>query len=256
MLQVIAIPILQDNYIWLIRQAKSNTVIAVDPGTSQELLRFLNEQNLQLSHILITHQHGDHIDGLDELKKHWPDAEVLVPALPFHGEKLKGTACRGGETFNVMAEVTLSVIAVPGHTFNHVAYLLNTNNQFVLCCGDTLFSAGCGRLFEGTAEQMFDSLQKINALPEETILCPTHEYTVANLNFARVVEPDNLAIVKQLEKAKALRTQGLPTLPVTLGEERSYNPFLRCDNAELQQRWQQENALKLFSFLRNWKNNF
>lgn len=257
MLHAIAIPILQDNYIWLIRQADSNNVIAVDPGSSAELSQYLHDNALQLTKILITHQHADHIDGLAELQRQWPNAEVLVPALPFHGELLKGTACRGGESFEISDNCSLTVIAVPGHTLNHLAYLFSTKHgQHILCCGDTLFSAGCGRIFEGSAQQMFESLTKINNLPADTLLCPTHEYTLANLNFARVVEPENVAIVKQLALVTELRKQKRPSLPVTLDAERTYNPFLRCENIELQQRWQQNNALDLFSFLRNWKNNF
>jgi len=257
MLQPIAIPVLQDNYIWLIRQADNKAVIAVDPGTSAELLQYLAENDLHLTQILITHQHGDHIDGLETLIKHWPQVEVLVPALPFHGEKLAGTACHGGESFSFLNKVRVSVLAVPGHTLNHLAYLLtDASGQNILCCGDTLFSAGCGRIFEGTAAQMYDSLQKINNLPAETVICPTHEYTLSNLNFARVVEPDNQNIIKQMDIVTALRAQNLPSLPVTLAAERSYNPFLRCENSALQQRWQQSSGLNLFSFLRNWKNNF
>lgn len=257
MLHAIAIPILQDNYIWLIRQEHSNAVIAVDPGTSAELNQYLAKHELQLSKILITHQHADHIDGLDELTRQWPAAEVLVPAKPFHGELLKGNACHGGEVFSLTDTVQLAVLAVPGHTLNHLAYLFSTSDgQHILCCGDTLFSAGCGRIFEGTAQQMYESLTKINSLPAETLLCPTHEYTLSNLKFARVVEPDNLEIIKQLSRIEALRAQKLPSLPVTLSAERSYNPFLRCENLALQQRWKQNNELNLFEFLRNWKNNF
>jgi len=257
MLQAIAIPILQDNYIWLIRQADSSAVIAVDPGSSAELIQYLHTHNLQLTKILITHQHNDHIEGLPELKAQWPNVEVLVPALPFHGELLKGVPCRGGEHFTVFDSVDLSVLAVPGHTLNHVAYLFSTSGgQHILCCGDTLFSAGCGRIFEGTSQQMYESLGKINKLPPETLLCPTHEYTLSNLKFARVVEPENLDIVKQLARVEQLRAQKQPSLPVTLGAERGYNPFLRCEQLGLQQRWQQPSAVDLFIFLRNWKNNF
>ncbi len=257
MLEAIAIPILQDNYIWLIRQADHPNVIAVDPGTSSELQDYLTTHQLQLSKVLITHQHGDHINGLADLKQNWPNAEILVPALPFQGERLAGTACRGGEQFSVFSDVTLQVFHVPGHTLNHLIYLFTPKSgQPVLCCGDTLFSAGCGRLFEGSPEQMFSSLQLINQLPENTLLCPTHEYTLANLKFARVIEPDNIAVIEQQAKVEHLRQKQLPSLPVTLAAERTYNPFLRCEIKELQQRWQHESAIGLFTFLRNWKNNF
>lgn len=257
MLHPIAIPILQDNYIWLIRQAHCPEVIAVDPGDAEPLLAYLDNEQLTLSKILITHQHADHIDGLETLTRRFPNVEVLVPAFPFRGERLAGTACQGGEQFTVLDEVQLSVLHVPGHTLNHLAYRFSApDGPDILCCGDTLFSAGCGRIFEGTPQQMYQSLQLINQLPADTLLCPTHEYTRANLDFARVVEPDNVSVVKQIEMVDALRAQHLPSLPVKLGAERSYNPFLRCDNLGLQQRWQQENGLNLFSFLRNWKNNF
>ncbi len=257
MLEAIAIPILQDNYIWLIRQADNPNVIAVDPGTSSELQDYLTSNQLQLSKVLITHQHGDHINGLTEIKHKWPEAEIIVPALPFQGERLAGTACQGGEQFSVFEDVTLQVFHVPGHTLNHLIYLFTpTDGHPILCCGDTLFSAGCGRIFEGSPAQMYSSLQLINQLPENTVLCPTHEYTLSNLKFARVIEPENSAIIKQQANVELLRQQQLPSLPVTLAAERSYNPFLRCEIKELQQRWQQDSALGLFTFLRNWKNNF
>lgn len=248
------IPILQDNYIWLLRQGQQ--AIIVDPGQCDAVHQYLLAHQLTLCAILITHQHPDHIGGLAQLRSHWPDAEVYVPSASIQGVQLDGIQVQDGQYLQPDGwQTPIQVLAVPGHTLNHLAYL-QTGNPALLLCGDTLFSAGCGRLFEGTPLQMLASLQRLAALPADTLVCCAHEYTLANLKFALAVEPENLALVEYQRKAENLRSNDLPTLPSNIGLELQINPFLRCALPELQQRWQQPDPLALFTFLRQWKNNF
>lgn len=249
-----AIPILQDNYIWLLRQGAN--AIVVDPGQYQPVADYLQHQQLQLRAILVTHQHPDHIGGLSQLAADWPDAEILVPKASETNVQLAGRIIQDGELLQVTDwQGTISVLGVPGHTSNHLAFLVDGTPP-VLFCGDTLFSAGCGRLFEGTAPQMLQSLQRLAALPATTLVCCAHEYTLANLRFALEVEPDNQALVEYQRHALALRSAGVPTLPSQIELERAVNPFLRCHEPLIQQRWAQPDALSLFTFLREWKNRF
>ena len=249
-----AIPILQDNYIWLLRQGAN--AIVIDPGQHQPIVDYLQQQQLTLQAILITHQHPDHIGGLPQLVAQWPDAEVIVPTAASTELQIAGRQVTDGELLEIQGwQGAIEVITVPGHTLNHLAFLVE-GEPSVLFCGDTLFSAGCGRIFEGTAEQMLHSLRRLAALPAATLVCCAHEYTEANLRFARTVEPDNQSTVEYQRQVMALRNGGLASLPSSIGLERAVNPFLRCDAASLQQRWSQPDALSLFTFLRQWKNRF
>lgn len=249
-----AIPILQDNYIWLLRQGAN--AIVVDPGQYQPVADYLQQQQLTLRAILVTHQHPDHIGGLAELSAAWPDADVFVPVASATDKQLAGRQVEDGDLLDITGwQGSVTVFGVPGHTMNHLAYLVDCTPQ-VLFCGDTLFSAGCGRLFEGSPAQMLQSLQRLAALPESTLVCCAHEYTLANLRFALEVEPENQALVEYQRHASTLRTDGVPTLPSQIGLERTVNPFLRCNEALLQLRWSQPDALSLFTFLRQWKNRF
>lgn len=254
MFQVITVPAFEDNYIWLI--CKDNHCLAIDPGSATPVLARLDALGLTLDGILITHHHHDHCGGVAELLEHYREARLYLPrheALP----GLDGIRVDEGDLINWHG-LSLTVMHLPGHTRGHVAYY----GAGMLFCGDTLFSAGCGRLFEGTAEELYHSLNRIAALPDETLIYPTHEYTLSNLRFAMRVEPDNAAISDYLRQISKLRRQGLPTLPTLLKREREVNVFLRCEhenikfNVENHLSEQLDTPLHLFSALRRWKDVF
>lgn len=255
---ITALPAFKDNYIWCIQL--SGNALVVDPGDPQVVQDYLAKHQLQLVAILITHHHWDHVDGLLELQQQWPDAQLYLPAAEQH--KIKHTAehCQylnHDEVINIPhLNISFRTISTPGHTLGHLCYVTSVQDKCWLFSGDTLFSAGCGRLFEGSATQMYQSLSKLNQLPAATQFFCTHEYTVSNLKFAIAVEPDNLEAVEHLNFCQNLREKGEMTLPGTLQLERLINPFLRCDQLQLQQKWQQPDAPSLFKFLRDWKNQF
>ncbi|MBM3386756.1 MAG: hydroxyacylglutathione hydrolase [Betaproteobacteria bacterium] len=257
-MQLTPLPAFADNYIWLLHSQQQ--VLAVDPGDGQAVLDWLQQHpGLRLETILVTHHHPDHTGGLALLvqatgARVWgPAAEPLpVPHSPLSdGQHLQ--AC--GLDWQVMA--------VPGHTAGHLAYWAQVPEQApVLLCGDTLFSGGCGRLFEGSPAQMLHSLQRLAALPADTRVCCAHEYTLANLRFARAAEPDNAAVVAHEALCLRLRAQGLPTLPARLGTELHINPFLRSHlpsvRAALHSQTGQlaDSDAQVFAQLREWKNGF
>lgn len=225
-MELIRISALSDNYIWLLRD-NAHTCIIVDPGVSEPVLNTLRERGLTPSAILLTHHHADHTGGTAEIVSHYPSLPVYGPAetLPKganHCVQDNDTITCGGLTFQVMA--------VPGHTLGHVAYYCEP----YLFCGDTLFSGGCGRIFEGTPAQMFRSVSRLAALPDETLVCCAHEYTQSNLAFARAVWPENRDIQAYQQYIAELRQNHEATLPVTLKTERKINVFLNCDNIDLQ----------------------
>lgn len=224
MTDVIAVPAFQDNYIWLIRDADNRAVI-VDPGEAQPVLAVIERLALQPCAILITHHHYDHVGGVGEILARYP-----VPVFGPAKERIGGVSHPLSEGQSVTIPSTslnFNVLDVPGHTAGHIAYYDDKR----LFCGDTLFGGGCGRLFEGTARQMYDSLQKIARLPESTLIYCAHEYTRSNLAFAVTVEPDNAELRARIDAVDALRHQHRPTIPSTLGEEKRTNPFLRCDSS-------------------------
>ena len=215
----------EDNYIWLLRDGRR--VVAVDPGDAAPVRRYLEEQNASLAAILLTHHHGDHTGGVDDLLSRGP-----VPVFGPAGEAIAGVTVplRGGDRASLPElQGTFQVMDVPGHTRGHIAYY----GHGALFCGDTLFACGCGRLFEGTAEQMWASLCKLAALPGDTLVYCAHEYTQSNIRFALAVEPGNAALQMRAKRVAQLRADRQSTVPFTLAEERQTNPFLRSGEAEV-----------------------
>ncbi len=222
MLTITPIPAFDDNYIWLLNESGSDRAVVVDPGDDAPVEMYLRQHGMALSAILITHKHGDHVGGVHGLKQRHPEVLVIGPA----DEPIAGLERRlhGGEEIEVPGlQSRFSVMAVPGHTEGHLAYY----GAGALFCGDTLFAAGCGRVFSGTHQQLSDSLGRIAALPPETRLYCAHEYTLDNLGFALWVEPDSEALKQRLERDRAARERGEPTVPSTLELELQTNPFLR-----------------------------
>lgn len=240
-----------DNYIWLLQEA--GRAVAVDPGDAAPVLAHLAAHGLTLEAALVTHHHADHIGGLADLARQTPGLRIIGPA----SISLVNEPVMEGSQFELFGS-RFEVLEVPGHTLDHLAYLAGDQ----LFCGDTLFGAGCGRLFEGSPEQMHASLARINALPDDTRIYPAHEYTLSNLRFAAAVEPDNRAIRQRLAEDEAALAAGRPTLPSTLAKERATNPFLRVGVDAVGGRAAQQAGTELttpaavFAVLREWKNHF
>jgi hydroxyacylglutathione hydrolase len=216
------IPVFSDNYVWVLQSEGHDSVCVVDPGDGVAVLAALEQRQLTPSGVLITHHHADHVGGIDELREKY-QVSVYGPAAESIPE-LTDPVGDGARVLLPDLRIELDVIEVPGHTAGHVAY---HGPGFVLC-GDTLFAGGCGRVFEGTPEQMYDSLQRLAALPETTAVYCAHEYTLTNLRFALEVEPDNPLLRNRLAAAERTRESEQPTVPSTLQEELQTNPFLRC----------------------------
>ncbi len=241
-----------DNYIWVL--FNDEQCWAVDPGDANAVRSFLDESSLSLTGILITHHHHDHTGGVDDLASQYEDITIYGPAgLPIHTQY---TVVSGDQELSILGTTT-NVINTPGHTLDHIAYAVGEH----LFCGDTLFSAGCGRLFEGTAEMMHASLNKLTKTNTKWIY-PTHEYTLANLAFAAHVDPDNLEIRAHIKEASAKQQRNEPTLPTTWELELSINPFLRCNDTKLRQQVNSlipdnvSNPVELFAQIRTLKDRF
>lgn len=251
MLSFIPLPAFADNYIWLLPQPSGACV--VDPGDAPPVLDYLAAHGQQLGAILVTHHHADHTGGVARLKAAFPHAVVHGPA----GVAGVDIIHHDGDSF-VVGDVRFQVIATPGHTLDHLCYY----TPGALLSGDTLFGAGCGRLFEGSANQMYASLARLAALPPDTWVYPAHEYTLANLAFACACDPDNPAVSGRLSQECQRRERGEPTLPVRLDVELASNPFLRSGEPALLAASSQHdgnpinNALESFAVLRRWKNSF
>ncbi len=235
---VSAIPAFDDNYIWAIQPSETNGVIVVDPGAAEPVLDWLTQHHKKLLGILVTHHHWDHTNGIMPLVNLFQ-----VPVIGPHGDHIEGIshAVTHGDTVTVPGtNCEFKVLATPGHTLDHLSYY-TLGHVFV---GDTLFSAGCGRMFEGTPEQFYQSLQCLAELPDDTNVYSAHEYTLANLKFALAAEPENNMIQDYLAAVTRRRAQGLITLPSSIGREKQVNPFLRATSAQQ------------FAELRRWKDQF
>ncbi|MFI0458623.1 MAG: hydroxyacylglutathione hydrolase, partial [Candidatus Thiodiazotropha endolucinida] len=222
MIEITGVTAFEDNYIWMVKNPASSQVVAVDPGDETPVLAWLEQQDCNLSAILITHHHYDHVGGIGELREAYPDIEVYGPA----NESIRGVThpLEEGDRPRIAGlNANLQVLEVPGHTQGHIAYF----GEGALFCGDTLFTAGCGRVFSGTFEQLSDSLQRIAALPGDTSIYCAHEYTLANLGFAAWVEPENPELAIRIKRAREKREAGIPTVPSDLAEELMTNPFMR-----------------------------
>ncbi len=225
-LQIYQIPALTDNYIYILH-GEGRTAI-IDPSESKDVLHFLQQRDWPLDYILNTHHHHDHVGGNNDIKQH---KQCLVYASRHDQERIP--SCDKGLTeadIITLGKHVIQIIDIPGHTSGHIAYYLP--QDAVLFCGDTLFSMGCGRVFEGTMEQLYDSLQKIKALPDDTMVYCAHEYTVKNIEFALTLDPENKDLQEKLSEATAKREMGKSTVPTFLGDEKKYNPFLKAISLE------------------------
>lgn len=257
-MKLIPLPAFQDNYLWLLHDGQR--ALVVDPGDAAPVQAFLAAHGLQLDAILVTHHHPDHIGGLDALRDA-TGARVYGPARERIPEPLERLG--EGDAIEVLG-LRFQVLDVPGHTAGHIAYYCDSvDGAPLLFCGDTLFSGGCGRLFEGTPAQMADSLAKVAALPGATRVCCTHEYTLSNLKFATAVEPGNSQLIHYRQQCEQRRSRGEPTLPSTIALENGVNPFLRTGEPAVAQAARAHDPavdpadpVAVFAALRQWKNEF
>ena len=258
-LSVLTVPAFNDNYLWLIHDGVNAAV--VDPGDAGPVREALHAHGLALTCILLTHHHADHIGGVASLLAEWK--------VPVYGPRNDGIQCIthalvvGDQVTVDGLDLELDVHEDPGPTLGHIAYVRRTAGAHWLFCGDTLFGGGCGRLFEGTPQQMADSLAKLAALPDDTLVYCAHEYTVSNLKFAQAVEPDNQGLAFRMRVATEKRGTWLPTVPSTVGLEKGTNPFLRYTQAGIVRSLVEAGRLKegaapveAFAALREWKNVF
>ena len=254
MINIEPIKAFNDNYIWLATTNEGSIVI--DPGEAHKTIKYLKVNDLNLEAILITHHHFDHTGGIEDMLN-FKRVDVYGPVnnIPNINKQL-----RDGDLFSVIG-IDFKIIEIPGHTLDHIAFFSENNGNPVLFCGDTLFSSGCGRVFEGTYEQMHKSILKLKSLPANTKIYSGHEYTQSNLKFAMEVEPLNQKLISRYNDVQDLLNKGIPTLPTTLELELEVNPFLRCQAREVQNSVVKEfntsnHENEIFKALRQWKDNF
>lgn len=257
------IPAFSDNYFWLVQSPDSNRAAVVDPGDAEPVLRALEARSLELVCILLTHHHADHAGGVAELVER-TGARVVGPATP-KIPTVTETVDDQDAVDTGLGGPLAHVIAVPGHTLDHIAYLLPSLGEDprpLLFCGDTLFAAGCGRVFEGTPGQMLASLDRLAALAPDTLVYCAHEYTLSNLRFAAAAEPGSVHVAHRLAEATEMRERGLSTVPTTIAIERATNPFLRADRPSVIRQASERpgkpppDRVEAFAALRQWKNEF
>ena len=253
MLSVEPIKAYTDNYIWLVSTNEGS--IVVDPGESKEILNLIDSNKIDLKGVLITHHHYDHTNGLLDLTNKM-NLEVYGP------KKIEGinNIVKESDKFSLIG-IDFEVIEIPGHTLDHLAFYSSNNKDPILFCGDTLFAGGCGRVFEGTFEQMFKSLKKISNYPKETKIFCGHEYTLSNLKFALEVDEDNKQLADEYINVKKLISSDIPSLPTNLNKELKLNPFLRCNEINIKNKVIDkfdiiDDELEIFTALRKWKDNF
>ncbi len=252
MLDIIQIPVLTDNYIYLLHDSDSGETAVVDPAVAEPVLAVLKQKGWQLTYILNTHHHSDHVGGNVELKRQ-TGCQIIASEFDKHRIPSVDRGIKEHDVINLGTH-SAQVIATAGHTSGHIVYYFAEDNA--LFCGDTLFVMGCGRLFEGSAAELWQSLQKLKALPPKTRVYCAHEYTQANGRFALTVEPDNIALQEKMIQVNELRANGLPTVPSTIGEELATNPFLRDLSSTLQAKFKGIAPVELFAKLRRLKDSF
>ena len=261
MLNIKPISAFNDNYIWCLYDTETKEALLVDPGDANAALSFLNAEKLKLSHILITHHHPDHIGGVNKLKQHFACKTVGFSQANYQGVDIALSECSS----IALLSITFKIIEVPGHTLDHIAFYAAKQGAIdtpLLFCGDTLFSAGCGRLFEGTPAQMLNSLDKFKLLPEATLIYCAHEYTLANLNFVTALLPNNSDVAAYRTLCENKRAQGHATIPTTLGNECRINPFLGSERHEIATAAQaftgtlETDPLSVFAAIRKAKDSF
>jgi len=265
MLKIIALHAFTDNYIWLLKRENQSEVVIVDPGQSEMVVSYLKAHELALSAILITHQHYDHTGGVADLLKLYPDISVIGPDRDCSEVKLDidlpipqfitYSVADGDTVFLPQLEIKFDVVSIPGHTLDHLAFV----GEGVAFCGDALFGAGCGRLFSGTAQMLSTSFSKLAALPSDTKLYCSHEYTLDNLGFAKWVEPNNDSISAREESEMDKQDMGQPSIPTTVALEQATNPFMRLQQPEVKRSAEEyagkalEEDWEVFAALREWK---
>jgi hydroxyacylglutathione hydrolase len=253
-LEIVQVPVLQDNYVYLAHEPASGATAVIDPAVAPPVLDAARQRHWRITHILNTHNHGDHVGGNLAIQE---ATGCRIVGFAPDSHRIPGITDRIQDGDRVqLGEATAEVIFVPGHTSGHIAYFFREDRA--LFCGDTLFALGCGRLFEGTPQQMWPSLEKLRRLPDDTRVYCAHEYTLANARFALTIEEDNAALAERSREVKALRDRDTPTVPSLLGEEKATNPFLRADKPSVARAVGLPGAdpVAVFAEVRRRKDNF